>query len=143
MALAYTILSGQRLLCIRGAGVVTQAERVQTMRAWLADPSYPDCSDALCDFSESETTPTMAELRELVALMVEHLPRRGPRRLAIVTSKPITFIVAGEFKEFVERAAVLLDVSVFPDFQSAWTWLRPENEAVAEPEPTTAMPPRR
>jgi len=143
MALAYSILSEWRLLCIRGVGVITQGERVQTMRAWLADPAYPDCDDALCDFSQAESTPTMAELRELVGLMSQHLPAGGPRRLAMVTSKPIAFVVAGEFKEFVERAAVPLEVTVFADFQSAWQWLRPGNEAVAEPEPTGASQPRR
>ena len=128
---------------MRGVGVITQAERVQTMRAWLADPAYRDCDDALCDFSEAEGTPTMAELRELVGLMSQALPDRGPRRLAMVTSKPITFVVAGEFKEFVERAAVPLEVKVFADFQSAWQWLRPSNEAAAQPEPTGVKQPRR
>jgi stage II sporulation SpoAA-like protein len=143
MALAFSILSEWRLLCIRGVGVITQGERLQTMRAWLADPAYQDCNDALCDFSQAESTPTMADLRELVGLMAQHLPARGPRRLAMVTSKPITFVVAGEFKEFVEQSAVPLEVKVFADFQSAWQWLRPANEAAAEPAPTGVTPPRR
>lgn len=125
MLLAYSILSSLRLLCIRGTGVITQPERIESMRAWLADPSYPNCDDALCDFSEAESTPTMAELRELVGLMSERLPSRGPRKLAIVTAKAITFVMAGEFKEFVKQAAVPLEVRVFADFQSAWKWLRP------------------
>ena len=99
------------------------------MREWLRDPSYPTCDDALCDFSEASSTPTMAELRGLVELMAQQLPAQGPRKLAIVTSKPITFVVAGEFKEFVEQAAVPLDVQVFADFQSGWKWLRPEESA--------------
>jgi hypothetical protein len=67
----------------------------------------------------------MAELRELVGLMSQRLPTPGPRKLAILTSKPITFVVAGEFKELVDQAAVPLEVKVFASFQSAWTWLRP------------------
>jgi hypothetical protein len=129
MPLAYSILPSLRLLCIRGWGVVTQPERIETMREWLRDPSYPTCDDALCDFSEASSTPTMAELRGLVELMAQQLPAQGPRKLAIVTSKPITFVVAGEFKEFVEQAAVPLDVQVFADFQSGWKWLRPEESA--------------
>ena len=81
--------------------------------------------------------------RGLVELMAQQLPAQGPRKLAIVTSKPITFVVAGEFKEFVEQAAVPLDVQVFADFQSAWKWLRPGKEPVAEPATTTVRPPRR
>ena len=126
MPFAYTILPALRLLCIRARGVVTQPERIQAMNAWLADPSYADCDDALCDFSESESTPTMAELRELVGIMAQRLPRRGPGKLAIVTSKPITFVVAEEFSAFVKQAAVPLNVRVFADFDSAWKWLRPE-----------------
>jgi hypothetical protein len=108
MPLSYSVLPSLRLLCIRGWGVITQRD------------------DALCDFSEASSTPTMAELRGLVELMAQQLPARGPRKLAIITSKPITFVVAGEFKEFVKQSAVPMDVEVFPDFQSGWTWLRPE-----------------
>lgn len=132
MPFAYSILPELRLLCIRGVGVVTQPERLQTMRAWLADPAYPDCDDVLCDFSEAESTPTMAELRELVALMVQRVPARGPRRLAVVAPKAITYVVAGEFKGLAEQAAVHMAIKVFADFASAWNWLRPE-EAAADP----------
>ena len=141
--LAYSILAEWKLLCIRGVGVITQPERVQTLYAWMADPGYPNCADALCDFSQAESTPTMAELRELVNMMSHHLSGSGPKRLAMVTSKPITFAVAGEFKDFVARAAVPMEVQVFADFQSAWKWLRPGKEPVAEPATTTVRPPRR
>src|SRR5262249_49910775 len=126
MPIAYSILPSLRLLCIRGWGVVTQPERIETMREWLADPSYPTCDDAPCALSPGASSPTLAELRGLVELMTKRLPAQGPRKLAIVTSKPITFVVAGEFKEIVEQAAVPLEVQVFADFQSGWKWLRPE-----------------
>ena len=129
MPIAYTIMPGLRLLCIRATGMITQPERIETMRAWLADPAYTDCDDALCDFLESESTPTMAELRELVGLMAQRLPGRGPRKLAIMTAKPITFVVATEFKGIVEAAAVPLEVKVFASFESAWKWLRPEESS--------------
>jgi len=139
MALAYSILAEWRLLCIRGTGVISQGERIQTMRAWLADPAYSTCADALCDFSAAESTPTMTELRELVGLMMQHPPGLGPKRLAMITSKPITFAVAGEFKAFVEQAAIPMDVRVFADFQSAWNWLRPETDPSSA---TSGLPPR-
>lgn len=126
MPLVYSILPSLRLLCIRNVGFVTQAERIDTMRAWLADPLYGDCDDALCDFSQAQSTPTMAELRQLVGLMSQHLPGRGPSRVALVASTPITFVVAAEFRGFVEQAGMPLEVNVFSDFESAWEWLRPE-----------------
>src|SRR6185436_14549816 len=98
MPFAYSSLSRLRLLSIRGTGVISQSERIETLRAWLADPAYPECDAALCDFSETSTTPSMEELRELLTVMLQHRPAGGPRRLAIVTSKAITYIVAREFK---------------------------------------------
>ena len=135
MPFAYTILPELRMLCIRGVGVMTQSERIETMLAWLADPAYPECDDALCDFSMAEGTPTMGELRQLVALMAERLPSRGPRKLAMVTSKAITYVVAAEFKGLVEQMAVQLEVQVFEDFESAWKWLRPEAPVTKSPRP--------
>jgi hypothetical protein len=140
MPLAYTIMPGLRLLCIRATGMVTQPERIETMRAWFTDPAYANCDDALCDFLESESTPTMAEIRELVCLMAQRLPGRGPRKLAIMTSKPITFVVASEFKRIVEAAAFPMEVMVFAGFESAWNWLRPEESS---PNSRVVTPPRR
>jgi|SRR5215471_3683768 len=127
MPFIYSILPTLRLLFIRGSGVITQSERLEAMRAWFSDPLYPQCRDALCDFTSSESTPTMAEVRELVGLMSQRLPAPGPKKLAIVTSKPITFVMAREFKEFVDRAAVEVEVRVFQDSEVAWRWLRPED----------------
>jgi len=127
MPFIYSILPTLRLLFIRGSGVITQPERLETMRAWFSDPMYPQCRDALCDFTASESTPTMAELRELIGLMSQRLPAPGPKKLALVTPKPITFVMAGEFKEFVDRAAFQLEVRVFEDSEDAWKWLRPDD----------------
>ena len=123
--LAFEIHSEQRLLFIRGHGIVTQGERLRAMLAWLNDPDYECCEDALFDVTAAKTTPRVAELRQLIAIL-EQMPRAGPRRLAIVTSKPIAFGVAHVFGKLLRVNAIPLQVKVFMDAQSAWRWLRPD-----------------
>ena len=125
MPLSYHIAPHLHLLYIRGEGVITQLERLFTLRAWLRDPDYPDCDTALCDFTATESTPTMAELHELVTIMSQHEKGRGPKRLAIATAKPITFGVAREFKEIAGIAGVPIEVKVFDAVDAAWAWLKP------------------
>ena len=125
MPLTYSIYPNARLLFIRGEGVITQAERVQTMRQWMNDPAYAQCESALCDFSAAQSTPTMAELREVVAFMSREKLGWGPTRLGVVAAKPITFGVANEFSELVQKASLPLEIRVFTDADLAWSWLRP------------------
>jgi hypothetical protein len=70
---------------------------MDTMLAWLRDPQYESCNDALVDFTDVQTTPTVGELRELIAMLKQEMPARGPRRTAVVTSRPITFVIARVF----------------------------------------------
>jgi SpoIIAA-like len=125
MPMGFCIYPDFRLLFIRGHGVVTQAERVETMLTWLRDPLYERCTDALFDVTTAESTPKVAELRQIIALLRQHQPAGGPRKLAIVTAKPITFVVAGIFEELIQFKAVPLRVKVFLNREQAWTWLRP------------------
>ena len=133
MPLLYRISPQLRLLFIRGVGVITQVERIETMQAWLKDPAYADCESALCDFTAAESTPTMAELRELVERMSRLTPGRGPKKLAVVATKAIALIVGGQFRQFVEIAAVPLEVRVFEEIGLAWEWLHPK-DATAPPQ---------
>jgi hypothetical protein len=126
MALGYDIYPDIDLLFIRGQGVITQAERIRAMLAWLRDPQYESCSDALIDFAGVKSTPRIRELRELLALLKQHLPVKGPRRLALVTSAPITFAVARVFEHLVRLQGLPFEVKVFMSLRRAWTWLRPE-----------------
>jgi len=126
MSLGFQIFPDQRFLFIRGQGVITQPERIQTMLAWLEDPQYQLCTDALFDITAAESTPTMAELREILATLRQHLPVSGPRKLAVVTGKPIAFAVARVFGGLVHHSGNLpLHVRVFLDREGAWSWLRP------------------
>jgi len=125
MPLTYQIYPEAGILVVRGEGVITQAERVETMLAWLADPAYQSCIDAICDFSEAESIPSRADLRELVTRLEKQLPSRGPKKVAIVAHKIITFGVARVFEEMVNLGPVPLTVKVFTDQEHAWAWLRP------------------
>jgi hypothetical protein len=115
-----------QLLFIRAHGVITQKERVDAMLAWLSDPEYQHCVDALFDVTAAQSTPRLAELRQIVALLRQSMPRFGPRRLAIVTARPITYAVARVFQEVIQFKDVPLQVRVFMDRELAWAWLRPD-----------------
>ena len=132
MPLLYRISPQLRLLFIRGVGVITQIERIEMMQEWLKDPAFADCETALCDFTAADSTPTMTELRELVDRMSRMAPGRGPKKLAIIAAKPITFVVAGEFRQFVEFAAVPIEVRVFDETALAWEWLHQKKDRPAE-----------
>ena len=125
MSFGYDIYTDIGLLYIRGQGVITQDQRLGVMLAWLRDPDYEDCTDALIDLADAKTTPKIGELRELIAMLKQQMPARGPRRLAMVTSKPITFIVARSFEHLVRLRGLPLEVKVFMNLGRAWDWLRP------------------
>ena len=95
------------------------------MLAWLRDPNYTDCSDALMDLSDVKTTPKIGELREVIAVFTQQKPAGGPQRLAVVTSKPIKFAVIRTFGYLVRSRGLPLDVEVFMSLGRAWSWLRP------------------
>ena len=126
MSIGFDIYADIGLLYIRGQGVITQRQRMGAMLAWLSDPKYEDCSDALIDFTDVKTTPKVGELRELIAVLKQQMPAHGPRRIAMVTSKPITFAVARTFEHLVRSRALPLEVKVFMNLRRAWTWLRPD-----------------
>jgi hypothetical protein len=125
MSLGYDIYPDIGLLFIRGQGAITQQERMRAMLAWLRDPEYESCRDALIDFAGVQSTPRMSELRELVAMLKQQIPTRGPRRLAMVTSKPITFAVARIFERLVGSQGLPFEIKVFMNLKRAWDWLRP------------------
>jgi len=130
MPFHYHIYPETGILVVRGEGNITQPERVETMLAWLADPNYPACTDALCDFSEADSIPSRADLQELVTLLGQHLPARGPTKVAMVAPKIITFGVARVFEDMVHLGAIPLQVKVFADREHAWAWLRPGTPTV-------------
>lgn len=125
MPIGFQIYPDSRLLFIRGYGIITQAERVNTMLAWLRDPGYRQCTAAMFDVTAAETTPRLAELREIISILREYAPADGPRQLAIVTARPITYVVAQVFQNLIQPKDLPLQVKVFMDRELAWAWLRP------------------
>jgi hypothetical protein len=125
MPLTYHIYQDDRILFIQGDGVIAQHERIQSMFAWINDRGYEHCADALCDFSAAESTPTVSDLRELTMLLANHLPVRGPKKLAIVTPKPIAYGMARVFEDLVRGNDIPLQIRVFAGRAEAWAWLRP------------------
>ena len=128
MSLGFHIYPDLHLLFIRGHGVITQVERVKTMMAWLHEPDYVTCVDALFDVTDAESTPKVRELRELLALFRQYRPASpdsGPRKLAIVTAKPIAFGVARVFGQLMHLEENPVQVRVFLEREAAWEWLRP------------------
>jgi len=57
MPLGYDIYEDIGLLYIRGQGEITQHQRMSAVVAWLREPTYEDCSDALMDLAGVKTTP--------------------------------------------------------------------------------------
>jgi hypothetical protein len=132
MPLGFHIYADLGLLFIRGQGTITQDERVRTMIVWLQDPGYQQCRDAFIDFTATDSTPRVSELRELIAVLRQHKPEGGPSRLAMVVSKPITYGVASVFETLLRLRGFPLEVKVFMDPVRAWGWLRP-GEPLFEP----------
>lgn len=131
MPMGFHIYPDVGLLFIRASGVTMQPERIRTMRAWLQDPHYQQCLDALFDLTQSQSTPKLSDLRELIGILKKEIPERGPRKLAIVApKKPITVIFARVFEELMRLEGLPLDVKIFLNREHAWNWLRPGEPAV-------------
>ena len=124
MPLRYQIDRDAEMLLVVGEGTITQPERIATMCEWLRDPDYRPGLNTLCDFSEATSTPTMAELREIISIVDLHAAAIGKKKLAVIATKPITFGVARQFQTLADSGP--LDVGVFKDRRAALGWLRHE-----------------
>ncbi len=122
MPLRYRIDSDAGMLLVVGEGRISQTERIDAMRAWLSHPAFRPGLNTLCDFSAATSTPTMAELQEIVALVDQQAATIGQKKLALITSLPVTYGVARQFQALTESGP--LNVSVFKDRRAALGWLR-------------------
>jgi hypothetical protein len=127
MSFTYQIDPQAGIIEIRGAGVITHGEYIAGLMSWMTDPLFSPGLDGLCDFTAAESTPTMADLRELIDLVARHTAYVGRVKVALIVSKPITFAVARQFASLAEAAQ--LEVQLFRDRDSAMSWLRPAGQA--------------
>ena len=124
MPLRYHIDSDAGMLLVVGEGAISQSERLAAMRGWLGDPGFRPGLNTLCDFSAATSTPTMAELHEIVSIVDRHSAAIGKKKLAMVAPRPVTFGVARQFQTLADTGP--LDVGVFKDRRAALGWLRHE-----------------
>jgi hypothetical protein len=124
MPLRYHIDSGAGMLLVVGEGTISQSERLAAIRGWLGDPGFRPGLNTLCDFSAATSTPTMAELHEIVSIVERHSAAIGTKKLAMVAPRPVTFGVARQFQTLADTGP--LDVGVFKDRRAALGWLRHE-----------------
>jgi hypothetical protein len=80
--------------------------------------------NTLCDFSAATSTPTIAELWEIVSLVDRHATAIGKKKLAMIAARPVTFGVARQFQTLADTGP--LNVGVFKDRRAALGWLRHE-----------------
>ena|SRR2546426_2706342 len=126
MPLTYRIDPEAQMLFVVGKGAITQAERIEAMRAWISDPLFRPGLNTLCDFSAATSTPSLDDLENIVRLIGQHSEAIGRKKTAIVTSQAVTFGVARQFQILAESTP--LTVGVFTDMESAVAWLREPRE---------------
>jgi hypothetical protein len=131
MSLRYRIDADANMLFIVGTGIITQAERMETMLGWLHDPQFKAGLDTFCDFTTAESTPKLADLRQLIAAVGEHAAKIGHQKVAILAAKPIMFGVARVFESMAELEEAPITVRVFFERDKLWEWLRPGQPAPA------------
>ena len=125
MPYTYRIEPDNNLLFIFGDGVVTQAERMEAMKTWMADPDYRPGLNTLFDLSKSESTPTLAEIRAISDYMQRNADAIGRKKVAIVVAEAVNFGVARQFAALTESNK--LEIQVFGSREEAWTWLDPRH----------------
>jgi hypothetical protein len=124
MPLTYRIDSDAGMLLVVGEGTISQAERIEAISGWLRHPEFRPGLNTLCDFSAATSTPTIAELREIVSLVDRHAKRIGKKKVAVIATQPVTFGVARQFQTLADSGP--LNVSVFRDRRAALGWLNLE-----------------
>jgi sulfate adenylyltransferase subunit 1 (EFTu-like GTPase family) len=121
MPLHYKIDSERGMLFVAAEGKTSQAERFEAMQTWMNDPEFRPGLQTLADFSKSADVPTLAELEEIVGYMRRYQSAIGQKKIAIVTTRPVSFGVARQFGALAPGG--FLTVQVFKDRDAALAWL--------------------
>jgi len=125
MPFIYRFHQTPEMIELVGEGYLTQAERLETLRAMMNDKAFRPGMPALCDFSAASSTPTMRELRRITDFIEQNATRVGRQKLAVVVAKPSTFGVARQFQALSETGP--LYVQVFTNRDAAMAWLLSEH----------------
>ena len=121
MPIHYQIDLERGMLYIVAEGEISQEERLSGMQAWLTDPDFRPGLQTLADFSGATNVPTLPELEEIVAHIRRHANTIGQKKIAIVSTRPVTFGVARQFGAL--APGELLTVRVFKSRDEALAWL--------------------
>jgi len=122
MPVTYHIDREAGMLFVFADGMITQAERIGAMRAWMSDEAYRPGLKTMCDFSAAISAPSPDELMQIVTFVEEHAKRIGHKKLALVTPMPLASAVARQFRAL--TACGPLEVGVFRNRQDARAWLQ-------------------
>jgi hypothetical protein len=126
MPIDYKIDAERGMLLIVAEGESTQAERLAAMKAWVSDPAFRPGLHTLADFSRALNVPTLLELEEIVGFIRRHANAIGQKKIAIVSTRPLTFGVARQFSAL--APGDLLTIHVFKDREAALAWLAEKPE---------------
>jgi len=125
MPLTYRVDPDTRVLFVTAKGVITQDERFSAMRSWLSDGAYKPGMNTLLDLTAALSTPTMADMTELITFIQRRAEAIGRKKLAAVTAHPSTYGAMRQFQ--VLATSDPLHVKVFHmDREAALAWLREE-----------------
>ena len=120
MPIHYHIDLERGMLLIMAEGEISQSERMEAMKAWLTDPEFRPGLNTLADFTDTTNVPTLQELEEIVDHIRRNVAVIGQKKIAIVTTRPVTFGVA---RQFGALAPGPVTVQVFRDRDAAVAWL--------------------
>jgi hypothetical protein len=122
MPWSYRVDPDARLLLVTGEGVVTQDERFSAIRAWLDDKDYRPGFNTLLDLTGAVSTPTMADMSEIITFIQRRAERIGRKKLAAVTARAATYGVMRQFQTLATSDP--LQVRIFDSREAALAWLR-------------------
>jgi hypothetical protein len=121
MPMHYRIDAERGMLFVTAQGETNQAARLEMMQTWMRDPDFRPGLPTLADVSDSSNVPTLSELEEIVGIMRNNASVIGQKKIAIVTTRPVSFGVARQFGALAPGG--LLTVKVFKDRDAALAWL--------------------
>lgn len=121
MPIYYQIDLERGMLFIVAEGAISQEERLTAMEAWLNDPDFRPGLQTLADFSKATNVPTLPELEEIIVQIRRYASTIGQKKIAMVSTRPVTFGVARQFGAL--APGDLLTVRVFKDRDAALAWL--------------------